>query len=443
VSRKSLGYNAPRSFLQISYCFRLWKTMSISFFCGEEKLFGALTPKNYAFRGRRWDYHSVLGVDYYSPFCTPVRFEVDGAQVVRVVSAGSWPIDDRIRFSHDGYDRNRCLGGDHFIAQLPFWSIAGVLIGPVVGLLDSFCATRLVSCAPISQSNLDYFRLVVNRSWTSLDQLYSSTVVFLLGVNLSHFPLLANWLRHSNFMVVALGCMGIEFPHKNLGSSIGTLISLVEGRHSICQHLVFARPLVLVGDGVFSHSDHFGIVSLVRKLVTLCGGVAQYLVSTVGRNSLFEVGRLPVNFRKIPPVKGGLVLNFGFFSRSYNSLNFSPYRDPEGSTTFPVLAPHEAPFDALTFFGDYVAVPPVIPRRDLISFPEIFSALGFSHDFYLKCRSLVGDSVGFEFSESSVSVLLFRSGGCIVPSTQSIFLLTPGNSPLMALAAKVFGSSVE
>lgn len=70
---------------------------------------GALTSKPYAFRGRPWETKNLEFFDLFSPIYSPLRLDVRGLQILRVLPYYSNWITDQARFSYDSFRFQRLL----------------------------------------------------------------------------------------------------------------------------------------------------------------------------------------------------------------------------------------------------------------------------------------------------------------------------------------------
>jgi NADH-quinone oxidoreductase subunit G len=87
------------------------------------KLIGALTSKPYAFSARSWELESLDFLDFYDSMLSTIRIDVRGLSIMRVLprineSLNEEWISDKIRFSYDGFRRQRLLN--------PLWKNEGV-----------------------------------------------------------------------------------------------------------------------------------------------------------------------------------------------------------------------------------------------------------------------------------------------------------------------------
>ena len=78
------------------------------------KLIGALTSKPYSFSARSWELESVSFVDFYDSLLSNISISLRGLSILRVLPRinenlnEEW-ISDKIRFSYDGYRRQRLV----------------------------------------------------------------------------------------------------------------------------------------------------------------------------------------------------------------------------------------------------------------------------------------------------------------------------------------------
>jgi len=73
------------------------------------RIMGALTSKPYAFRGRPWELNSIHTRDIHDIILTPIRMDLRGCSILRVLPRGSsneW-ITDRTRFTYDSLTNSR------------------------------------------------------------------------------------------------------------------------------------------------------------------------------------------------------------------------------------------------------------------------------------------------------------------------------------------------
>jgi len=70
---------------------------------------GALTSKPYAFRGRPWETKNLEFFDLFSPIYSPLRLDIRGLQILRILPRYSNWITDQARFSYDSFKIQRLI----------------------------------------------------------------------------------------------------------------------------------------------------------------------------------------------------------------------------------------------------------------------------------------------------------------------------------------------
>jgi hypothetical protein len=261
---------------------------------------GALTSKPYAFVSRPWELESVDGFDFYDSFGTPIRFDLRGREVVRILPRvddllnGEW-LADRTRFSYDAFRRQRLTvplcsipssdekgtssyASDRRLrpvtwreALLSLVSVPRQIYFSLGGFLDLESVFALRSYY-LGLSRIWYFSLSrvsslpssdFRRSYLSpkLSLLLKSDLIMLLGFTPRlESPLLHLRLRSiaqkgsAKVILLGSGSSFANFSFFNGGSSVSTLISILEGRsqHSIFFSLASAPSLLLGGSSFLS-----------------------------------------------------------------------------------------------------------------------------------------------------------------------------------------------
>jgi len=235
---------------------------------------GALTSKPYAFTARPWELRSREAVDYFDSFGSSIRIDLRGLDIMRVLPSineavnEEW-ITDKVRFSYDGLKRQRLVAplirsGLSFIKVGWFESYVllfkriflnsssssiNFFIGKLVDI-NSFYSLisffqRLKQLTGVG-TNLFYAedpylsmprRYRTQYLFPALKHVDQIDILLLIGSNIRlESPLLNIRIRKRaltyNLPVFTLGFQSdLTYNVVNLGGTVATMLSLVEGRH--------------------------------------------------------------------------------------------------------------------------------------------------------------------------------------------------------------------
>lgn len=358
---------------------------------------GALTSKTYSFKMRSWELESVDGFDFFSPFFFPVKFDINNGQIQRVLPRLNGWIDDRIRFSYDGFRNQRFTkpifsssgGGKEELRETNWKNIfekvlyynnffSTVCFGPFSNFNSVFLSTRLVQELPPSTIDLSVYGRRNSTNCKIFDE-NPGTVYFLVGVDLQNFPMLSYKFRCTSSIILAFGCYSINFKHYNLGISVVTLLNFVEGRHPLCQIFSSSQRIeIYLGSGVTRRLDLDGFFSMVSSIPN---ANFFFLPSSVGESSSLEFGVSYYNMNQ--PAFAESVLSLDGSELYSNSSKIrrillqhhgvDSSHSVGNALIFPISAPYEYRWWSVNFSGDYVEVPSILPKDNLPSSTELLN----------------------------------------------------------------------
>lgn len=246
---------------------------------------GALTSKPYAFLSRPWELKSTESIDLFDSIHSNIRIDTRGYDIMRVLprlneSINEEWISDKVRFSFDGFSVQRLtvplLKNNDGIFYPIKWSNAINIISEKlysskangVGFsIGNFCDLESLSVLKQLTLNLNSAAVAKNsRNFldvdfcsnykfnTLLENICKADICLLIGVNPRIDGVLLNYhLRKrflgGNFKIAYIGSsLNLTFPLLHLGSSLDTLISVVEGKNPFCKLLKRARtPMIIFG----------------------------------------------------------------------------------------------------------------------------------------------------------------------------------------------------
>ena len=255
---------------------------------------GALTSKPYAFSARPWELQSVERIDLTDGLGRNTRLDTRGSDLLRVLPRLNEEINeewltDKARFSHDGLSNQRLVRPvikengvfkevdfnqaiNKFEDLLSFnlkvkdKNPFGIFVGETVDQETLKLAQGLSYSIPNSviESRWRNFSgevkkinissdLISNFGFSaSFSEIENSDICILIGVNpRSEGTLINTRLRKGvlkgNLRVANFGpSLDLTFNHVHLGSSIASIISLVEGKHSFCKELIKAKKVSII-----------------------------------------------------------------------------------------------------------------------------------------------------------------------------------------------------
>lgn len=253
---------------------------------------GALTSKPYAFKARSWELKVVETIDILDSFCSNIRLDLRGVDILRVLPRlneeinEEW-ITDKTRFFHDGLLKQRIQKpfvkfGTHFLSvswknvflwlsfrfvavrEHDFVGISGMLnsIESLVSLKDflnnlgssSFCMEQSFNAVVDLPSNFLLYK--------GLKQLEMVDFCILLGFNPRlELPLLNVRLRKAvknrNAFIIVFGYLTtLNFKTYNITNAVTDFLLFVEGKSNICKKLMSSKvAIVLQGNSLLYRVD--------------------------------------------------------------------------------------------------------------------------------------------------------------------------------------------
>ena len=300
---------------------------------------GALTSKPYAFVARPWELKKTDSVDVMDAVGTPVRVDIRGPEVLRILPRvndeinDEW-IADKSRFSFDGLKRRRLdkpwIREDGklrpaswqeafsiIIARLR--SIPGSRIGAIAGDLcdaESMLAlkdlmavlgSQNLDCrqdgAKLDASRRDFY--IFNTTIAGID---TADAVLIIGSNPRREAPILNarirkrWVAKSGHLPIGLigAKADLTYDVTHLGEGPGLLDALLDGGHDFSAILRdAARPMIIVGQGALARLDGATILSKTWRLASEVGALKvdwhgfNVLQTAAARVAALDLGFLP------------------------------------------------------------------------------------------------------------------------------------------------------
>ncbi|MCC8368596.1 MAG: NADH-quinone oxidoreductase subunit NuoG [Rickettsia endosymbiont of Oxypoda opaca] len=299
---------------------------------------GALNSKPYAFKARSWELKHTAGIGVLDAEGTNIRIDRRGEEVMRILPRineeinEEW-ISDKIRFSYDGLKYQRLdrpyirkngklieAGWSEALKVVAdkITSLQGNQIAAVAGSLacveSMFTLKTLlqkIGCNNFDVNQFDYKIDNSNRGNylfnTGITGIEKADLCLLIGANPRQIaPVLNTRIgkcqRLGTLKVARIG-EGHNQTYKlqELGNSVEIIKDLAEGTHEFAKELNEAKyPMIIIGDGVYSRSDGYAILSLIHKITDKYNIVREdWNGFNILHNHTSIVGGLDIGFNSI------------------------------------------------------------------------------------------------------------------------------------------------
>ena len=270
---------------------------------------GALTLKSFPLEFRRWDIKSHESIDPTDSFGQSTNVYIDNDRILKIepnysnYSMNSWLTDKGRHFfdcffetitprDNDSsyfipwknlfktihnhlYQLNMCncknSNKQFIIVIFEYLSIESLNILYILMKAYPFLFLKRAETFRIN-NNLEH-NFQINSSVWNKNQLFSSTLCLLLGVNTryenAHLNLkLRQRNLKGNFEFWAIGSLfNFTFPVLFLGSNISVLKTILEGNNRICQHFkFFENPLLIYNSEILKRTDAKNLLNLTKTL---------------------------------------------------------------------------------------------------------------------------------------------------------------------------------
>ena len=287
---------------------------------------GALTSKPYAFVTRPWEVRSTDTIDVSDGIGSNIRIDSRGTDILRVLPRFSEEINeewitDKARFSFDGLQVQRLTTplmrqGDTF--QPVSWEEAFEKIGTHLRKTDGSRLHGLVGESVDSETAYILRKFLLAQGSSSLriqgcasdlDNSFPSSytmnpsiygiedadLCLLIGVDTRFESSLLNVRLRKRSLegCFTVGTIGPAFdptyPVEHLGSTMKTLMDLVEGKHSFCKDLYEAKnPIILCGSSLFEGCSKESVETVLERLILEIPAISRIQTQTeVQANSGF------------------------------------------------------------------------------------------------------------------------------------------------------------
>ncbi len=267
---------------------------------------GALTSKPYAFIARPWELKKTDSIDLMDAFGSNIRFDTKGEKIMRVLPRVNefineeW-ISDKTRFAYDGLSSQRLNNGyalkNNKLVEVTNSELVeivteklkkcdsnkvGALLGNTVDCETIFSFKLFLES--IGCNNFDCrqdgsFFVSGDRSSylfnSSISGIEHSDLCLLIGSNPRvEAPILNSKLRKKlldssiDYNIARIGeAADLTYKVNELGSSAGTLKSLIDGKHPFCRKLKKSKkPLFILGQGALCRDDSEEIYHTAKNL---------------------------------------------------------------------------------------------------------------------------------------------------------------------------------
>lgn len=264
------------------------------------KIIGALTSKPYAFRARFWELESLDFIDIFDGMLSNITLDIRGLNVMRVLPRinellnEEW-ISDKVRFSYDGYRRQRLVSPlikdlslskyreitwessfFYFFLNYNLYNYDYINVNnteAVLGRFVDFESTVIFkdfftnmssSNVNISYQDKSFFdnyllsNFIFNNNYTQLENL---NVLLIIGSNLRfENPLLHLKINRcvSQGLIVFSSMLpsNMKFKNYSLGNNIKSLLNFMEGKDKYSIILSKAKnKLVILGESLRQRVD--------------------------------------------------------------------------------------------------------------------------------------------------------------------------------------------
>jgi NADH-quinone oxidoreductase subunit G len=266
---------------------------------------GALTSKPYAFKARSWELTKTESIDVLDAVGSNIRIDSRGLEVMRILPKinedinEEW-ISDKARFAYDGLkyqrlDRPYIKKNGRLVESswsealslvaLKLKSLKNSEIAAISGMLSCMESMFLLKelfkqlgSNNISSNQFDYKIDTSARSNylfnTTIAGIEQSDLCLLIGANPRHAAPILNArigkvARAGSLKIARIGgSFDQTYKIQDLGSSPEIIKVIATGDHEFCKILTqAARPMIIVGDAVYSRPDGFAILSSIHKIV--------------------------------------------------------------------------------------------------------------------------------------------------------------------------------
>jgi NADH-quinone oxidoreductase chain G len=292
---------------------------------------GALTSKPYSFIARPWELRSVESIDVLDSFCSSIRFDVRGVEVLRILPLNNskineeW-ISDRTRFFYDGLKRQRLYApllnwkgkflsvsweksfeilkdffkfylsfnikkevsyfqytrNDKFVSTNIMFDIGNLTDCETIVILKDFLNSFGNNIFFLNNNiypNIDFtFKYIFNNyselsSYSSI--FYKSDFCLLFNFNPRlDFPLININLRkaflENKLIILSLSNLSnLNFYHIHISNHIKDWYNILEGKNFFCRKFIGSKnPLILANSTVLTNFDAFFHFNLFGKFIS-------------------------------------------------------------------------------------------------------------------------------------------------------------------------------
>jgi NADH-quinone oxidoreductase chain G len=303
---------------------------------------GALTSKPYAFIARPWELRSTETVDISDAVGSNIRVDFKETEIVRVLPRlneginEEW-ISDKTRFNFDSLKKQR-IDSPYIKRNKSLepcsWEVAIEELRSLLSKTDALKTSILCSAnsdiktlesakalaGNLGVKNIGYPRaLNVNVDFsenflcnTSMTDISESDFCLLVGTNPRYEASMLNLKLRKRFRRGLFKVASVGIPHnltyntEVLGISPTTLISIAEGKHSLCKDLKKAKkPILLFGASLAERKDFsglkkaFSILAKNTSLITSEWNGFCFLNQEANQAGAFEIGLKPFDFSNL------------------------------------------------------------------------------------------------------------------------------------------------
>ncbi|MDX1924022.1 MAG: NADH-quinone oxidoreductase subunit NuoG [Rickettsiaceae bacterium] len=298
---------------------------------------GALNSKPYAYTARKWELKSTNSVDVFDAMGSNIKIDSRGFEVMRILPRlnedinEEW-ISDRIRFSYDGLKLQRIDKAftkqkgkltpstlEEAIEKLASYISSktdisiGAISGSMTDLETMYSTKKLLKILGSNNVDFNQFGYNFDSSYranylfnTKYSGLEAADLILLVGCNIrKNAPVLGARLsrleKSGNTKIYSIGLDEQEaFKSKDLGSNLDVITNLESGSGPLYKVIKNAsKPVIIIGDGVYSRSDSLAILSILEQVSAKLGVVKDgWNGFNILHNHASTVGALDIGFSK-------------------------------------------------------------------------------------------------------------------------------------------------
>lgn len=262
---------------------------------------GALTSKPYAFKARPWELKIVESIDVLDSFCSNIRIDIRGLDILRVLPRineninEEW-ITDKVRFCYDGLSKQR-LQKPYIKISSNFISISWKNLFLWIAFKFTEINTKFLDIFGVSSSITEIESILVLKDFLNklgssfyfmeqihalnldlptnyaffrnLKEIENAEFCMLLSLNPRlELPLLnvriKKAVKNKNIFVLVFGyTMNLTYKIYNISNNFLDFLFFIEGKTRFCKKfLKIKNPFILQGDSLIYREDIYYLINL-------------------------------------------------------------------------------------------------------------------------------------------------------------------------------------